>query len=353
MMTSGMAAVPSTIDDVTPQWLSAVLDGATVTDIRAERIAEDTGFSALLYRLHLVGEGVPSSVIVKLPAESEARGAMELLDGYQRELAFYRHVAGVAPIHTPRVHAARMIDGSADFVLVLEDLCDWDNADHLAGLSLDRARLCIEQLAGLHAWSSDSANAAVLANFPSIDTPVVRELLIPAFGPGWQIYLDKSSAGVSSAVARFAERFAEAAAQALPELTARSMLLHGDIRADNMFFDGDQLKVVDFQFASRGVGIADIAYLVSQGLPSQVRRGHDEALVREYLGHLSANGVIDYSFNEAWRHYRFAVAYLMVLPVTTLNGWDAMPDRSRALCLKLTERAVETIDDIDALEVFS
>ncbi|HEY6576020.1 MAG TPA: phosphotransferase [Mycobacterium sp.] len=351
MVTSGKAAVPSTIDDVTPQWLSAVLDGATVTDVSAERIAEDTGFSALLYRLHVVGDGVPSSLIVKLPAESEARGAMELLDGYQRELSFYRHVAGAAPMQTPRVYAARMVEGSADFVLVLEDLCDWDNADHLAGLSLDRARLCIEQLAGLHAWSSDGRNAAVLEAFPSIDTPIVRGLLIPAFGPGWQIYLDESSERVSSAVARLAGRFAEAAAQALPVLTERDMLLHGDIRADNMFFDGDRLKVVDFQFTARGVGAADIAYLVSQGLPTEVRRGHDEALVREYLEYLRAYGVTDYSFDEAWRHYRFAVAYLMVLPVITLNGWDAMPERSRALCLKLTERAVATIDDIDALEV--
>jgi hypothetical protein len=111
--------------------------------------------------------------------------------------------------------------------------------------------------------------------------------------------------------------------------------------------------VVDFQFASVGAGVADIAYLVSQGVPTEIRRGHDEALVREYLAHLSAFGVTDYSFDEAWRHYRFAVAYLMVLPVITLNGWDAMPERSRALCLKLTERAVATIDDIDAVEVFS
>src|SRR6185312_17219260 len=113
------------------------------------------------------------------------------------------------------------------------------------------------------------------------------------------------------------ERIAEAAGQALQALTEGSMLLHGDIRADNMFFDGDQLKVVDFQFASRGAGAADIAYLVSQGLPTEVRRGHDEALVREYLGCLAAHGVGDYSFDDAWRHYRFAVAYLMLLPVIT------------------------------------
>src|SRR6476646_10538007 len=158
MVASGMAAVPWTIGDVTAQWLTAALDGGTVNEIRAERIAEDSGFSALLYRVHLVGDGVPASVIVKLPAQSEARGAMELLGGYQRELSFYRHVAGRAPIQTPHVYVARMVKGSADFVLVLEDLRDWDNADHLAGLSLDRARLCIEQLAGLHAWSSEGGN---------------------------------------------------------------------------------------------------------------------------------------------------------------------------------------------------
>jgi thiamine kinase-like enzyme len=254
-------------------------------------------------------------------------------------------------METPYVYAAHMVEGTADFVLVMEDLCDWENADHLAGLSLDRARLCIEQLARLHAWST--RNTAVLEAFPSIDTPVMRELLVPAFGPGWQIYLAHSSEPVSAAVAAFAERFSEGAAQALPALTERQMLLHGDIRADNMFFDGDRLKVVDFQFAARGAGAADIAYLVSQGLPTEVRRGNDEAIVREYLSCLRAHGVTDYAFDEAWRHYRFAVAYLVVLPVITLNGWDAMPERSRALCMKLTERAVATIADINALELFA
>ena len=128
------------------------------------------------------------------------------------------------------------------------------------------------------------------------------------------------------------------------------MLLHGDIRADNMFFDGDRLKVVDFQFACVGAGATDIAHLVSQGLPVDVRRGRDEELVRRYLEHL---GDVGYSFDAAWRHYRLAVAYLMVLPVITLIGWDSMPERSRALCLTLTDRAVAAIDDIDACEEFT
>jgi hypothetical protein len=352
MMTSAAAEVPSSIDGLTPQWLTDAL-GVRVFDVRAEQIAQDSGFSSLLYRLHLTADGVPPTLIAKLPAQSEARGAMELLGGYRRELAFYQHVAGRAPMETPEVYTARMVAGTADFVLLLEDLQHWDNADHLAGLSMEQARVCIDALAGLHAWSTDDANSAALERVPSIDTPIARDLLVPAFGPGWEIYIEKSSTSVPSAVTRFAGQFTEGAAEALQALTDRSMLLHGDIRADNLFFDGDRLKVVDFQFASRGVGAADVAYLVSQGLPTKVRRGHDEALVGEYLERLAEHGVSDYSFEEAWRHYRFAVAYLMVLPVITLNGWDALPERSRALCLTLTDRAVATIDDIAALEVFS
>ncbi len=359
-MTLAEARVPRAIDEVTAGWLSEALRAGDVarnpmdiSAIRVEQIAQDTGFSSLLYRVHLTGDpGVPSTVIVKLPAQSEARWAMDLLGGYRRELSFYQYVAGSAPISTPHVYAARMVAESADFVLVLEDLRAWDNADHLAGLSMHRARLCIEQLAGMHAWSVTTADATVLDAFPSLDAPIVREILHPAFGLGWRVYRDRSAVAVPAAVARYAERFVELAPKALAALTVRTMLLHGDIRADNTFFDGDSLKIVDFQMASRGAGATDVAYLVSQGLPTEVRRGHDEQLVREYLARLAENGVIDYSFDEAWRHYRLAVAYLMLLPVIALVSWDTMPERSRALCLKLTERAVAAIDDLDATAVF-
>lgn len=360
MVSPGAVYVPSGIGEVTPQWLTAVLRGdangissATVTGLHAEQIALDTGFSALLYRLHLTGDGVPPTVIVKLPAESMARAAMEMLGGYRRELAFYQRIAPHAPITTARVYAAQTVGDSADFVLVMEDLGSWENADHLAGLSMERTRVCIEQLAGLHAWSVHSAPPDALEVFPSLDTPIAREIFVPAFAPAWEVYREKTTATIPSPVARYAQRFADHAPVALAALTERSMLLHGDIRADNMFFDGDQLKVVDLQMAALGAGAADIGYLVSQGLPTAVRRGHDEELVRTYSEQLREHGVTDYAFDEAWRYYRFAIAYLMLLPVVILNTWDTMGERSRALCLTLTDRAVAAIEDTDALVVFS
>lgn len=350
MATSSTAEIPSAIEEVTAPWLSGVL-GGTVAAARAERIAEDSGFSSLLYRVHLSGGAeLPETVIVKLPGTPEARGAMELLGGYRRELDFYRHVAGRAPIGTPKVYAAEIRDETTDFVLVMEDLRDWDNADHLAGLSLERARATSVALAGLHRWSMAPVNAAVRPVFPSLDTAAVRDLFIPVFGLAWPVYLEHTAHPVPASVARLAERFADYAPQALDALTRRDMLLHGDIRADNLFFSGAGMKVVDFQFACRGAGASDIAYLVSQGLPTEVRRGNDETLLREYLAHLD---IPDYTFGEAWRDYRMATAYLIVLPVITMMGWDGLPERSRQLIVTLTDRAAAAIDDIDALEAFS
>ncbi|PRC62095.1 aminoglycoside phosphotransferase, partial [Mycobacterium sp. ITM-2017-0098] len=72
------------------------------------------------------------------------------------------------------------------------------------------------------------------------------------------------------------------------------------------------------QLSAKGCGATDIGYLVSQGIPTPDRTGRDEGLVREYVDMLAGHGVTDYSFDEAWRHYRFAVAYYIVLPTLPL-----------------------------------
>ena len=350
MTSVGATLVPEGIDQLTAGWLTSAL-GATVSEVCAEQIAMDSGFSSLLYRLHLTGDGVPPTLIAKLPAVSDARGAMDLMGGYRREVAFYRDIAGQAPMATPDVYVAEIADNGVDFVLLLEDLADWDNADHLVGLSLDRARSCLESLAGLHAWSCRPANWVALEQFPSMDNPMIREAMVPAFGYGWQSYLEKSDSAVPERLAEFFEHFSDRAPAALSVLTEHDMLIHGDIRADNLFFDGDALKVVDFQFAARGSGVADLAYLVTQGLPVETRTGHDEALLREYLSHLADRGV-EYGFDAAWRDYRAAAVYLTLMPVVALLTWEVVPERSRRLCLTLTDRALAAINEIDALEVF-
>jgi aminoglycoside phosphotransferase (APT) family kinase protein len=343
------------------EWMTAVLrdggvigSGDRVTGLEAQRMAMETGFSSELYRLWLTGdEPVPRSVVVKVPTATVVREAMDLVGGYAREVAFYEHVAGRAPLSTPAVYLARIADDSTDFVLVLEDLGGWENADHLEGLSFERARQCVGQLAGLHAWSTRDDVAEIVEAFPRLDSPVTRQIFPVLFAEGWGVYREQARAPIPAAVSTFADGFGEHAVRALAALTERRMLVHGDIRADNMIFRDGRLAIVDFQLACRAVGAVDVGYLVSQGLTSEERDGRDEQLLRHYLERLADCGVRDYGFDEAWRHYRFAVAFFLLFPVSALRGWDLLPDRSRELCLRLIERSIAAIEDIDALAVFS
>jgi hypothetical protein len=54
---------------------------------------------------------------------------------------------------------------------------------------------------------------------------------------------------------------------------------------------------------------------------------------------------------EARRHYPHAVAYFTVLP-TPLLSRDCPAERSRRLCMRFVDRAVATIEETDAVEVF-
>jgi aminoglycoside phosphotransferase (APT) family kinase protein len=359
MARASVYPVPASVDDITAEWLTTVLrsqPGAQpalqVTGVRAEQFAQDTGFASQLYRLHLAGsDDVPATIVAKLPAEPEVRESVTLLGGYERELRFYQRLADRVPLSAPYAYAASMASGSDDFILLLEDLQDWENGDHLTGLSIDRTRLCLRELAALHAWSLAGPNSDVPGQFPSIGGAVARDLFVPLFDAGWQVYRDKTEQSVPKSVARYAEGFTSHATAALSAMTEQHALLHGDSRADNMFFDDDRLKVVDFQFMAYGSGASDVAYLVSQSLPTSARRGYDEALVREYLDYFYSHGIGNYAFDDAWRQYRAATAYWIIIPTILLIGWDNMPQRSQNLCLTLVDRAVAAIDDIGAFEV--
>jgi aminoglycoside phosphotransferase (APT) family kinase protein len=354
--------LPTTIATVDAAWLTGVLrdDGtlppdATVTAARSERIALETGFSSELWRVHLqtdtAGAG-PASVIVKLPTSTAVRQAMDMVGGYAREVAFYRDVAGRGPLATPRVHLARQAADGTDFVLVLEDLGAWENGNHFAGLPLDRARACLGQLAALHAWSAAPERRTELGgSFPSLDSPVTRQAFPLLAGEGWQQYVAHARTPVPPAVDAFVTALPERIGALLEALTEREVLLHGDIRADNLFFRGDDLAIVDFQLAAWGSGLVDVGYLVSQGLTPAERGGRDAELVREYLAALVAAGGPAVGFEEAWRHYRQAVALMLIFPLVAVRGWDALPPNARELCLRLVERSVATIVETDALAV--
>jgi Ecdysteroid kinase-like family len=173
--------IPESAEDVTPEWLTAVLTGAgelqagRVVAADWERVGEEFGFTGLVGRVELryeesAGE-LPGSLIVKLPMATgetasgwrarQERDPARMRQYYERcvrECRFYRETQVT---FAPRLYHAAADDSSQRAVLLLEDLSGGRQGDVLRGCSTEDAALVIDELAPFHAqWWGERALAS-------------------------------------------------------------------------------------------------------------------------------------------------------------------------------------------------
>ena len=113
-----------------------------------------------VFRAHLEGDGVPKSVVVKMPTlDTQARTAVcEDLEFYLCEVRFYQQIGLGSPLPPARPYYAEFDPATHDFVLVLEDLIGLRVADQTVGCTThDAETVSIDVIAELHAswWNSE------------------------------------------------------------------------------------------------------------------------------------------------------------------------------------------------------
>lgn len=358
-MTSTISRFPRAASELTADWLTHVLasagaiaPGSRIRNLRVERIAEGVGFASFLYRAHLDLENDgPATVIIKWPTDYAAY--LELAQSirlYEREVAFYNEVAPAAPVSAPRAYYAAFDQHTSEFIIVMEDLAELENADHLVGLSIGRVHAVLDELARFHAWGWDLKQAA--ANNPAflgLDDPRMAGLFGVGAAAGWSLFLEHGRATAPSDLVEVLNEYTSLVPGLLGALTEPATLINGDLRADNLFFSETGPHVtVDYQFAGRGCGMWDVAYLVGQGLTPAERDGRERDLVARYLETLAGLG-IDYPFDRAWQQFQLAVVAQIALPLTAMMSWETLNPRGNELLQVLMERCFQIIADSDAV----
>ncbi len=352
---------PTSIDEVTPEWLTTVLRtsgaidaGTTVISSPAKPFAEGLGFLSDLFRAELAydgGEG-PASVIVKFPtAMPTQRAIADGLQFYQRELRFYRELAPTAPFRVPQAHAAAMAEDSSDFVLVMDELAGLRGFDQIAGATGADAVVAARSLAAFHArfWGQDLSDLET--TFFPLDNPVHQVVLPQIFAAGWERCKAEGTEILTPEVTAYGDRYVELLPWALNELSTGATLVHGDWRADNLFLDDDgNLAVIDFQITGTGAGIYDLGYFLSQSMEPEDRVAAEPEVLSAYFGGLDDAGV-DYDREAELRSLRLTMAFCLIYPVSIFGGWDDVPANGQALMLAGLRRSVEAIVDHDALSL--
>ncbi len=293
-------------------WLEDVLDRAGIGDRLAglDVGVVGTGQVGDNVRCHLTwapgadgdGDGddgpapPPTSVILKLPSADEtSRATGGATRSYVREVGFYRDVAPSVDIRVPAVHHLWEDPPTNRFVLVMEDITPAETGDQLTGCSLDRAELAVDAAAALH--GSTWGRTDELAGLDWVDAPSEerraqhRELLAMVF-PGFvDRYGDRLGHDDLAVGHWLAERYGNwQATRTTPEC-----LVHGDFRLDNVLFGLDRpappITTVDWQTASLGSALNDVAYFLSGSLaPDRLAAVEDELLDRYRRG-LADRGV--------------------------------------------------------------
>lgn len=349
---------PSSIDDVTPAWLGGVL-GTTLTGMKPVRIGEGVGLMGEIYKVgleHAPGATGPASVVVKLPARTEGSRAQGVALGmYESEVRFYNELGPRTPSGLPRVDAAHIVSGTADFVIVMEDLSGLDQVDQSVGMTADQAAAAVRTLAEIHAAWWGKVQTPELEWIPSIVHDRIRMVdgMLPAI---WQGFAGGFGDALPEGGAALGDRFSRNYWNLMERFSSRPWtLLHQDYRVENLLFGAgpnrDGVVVIDWQGIGRGPAGYDVAYVLGGSVPVDVRRANERDLVAEYHRVLTANGV-DYALDAVWEDYRYGMV-LGGLAVTLFAAGtlDLTNDRAVGLVRSMAERHFTSALDHGGLEL--
>ncbi len=335
---------PCRPEDVTEAWLSAAL-GGQVDQFEIERFGEGVGIIGQVVRLKLGSSTLPfDSLVAKFPSPSQANRAVAgSYDMYGREVAFYRNIASQIPVRTPVCYHAEFDQATQDFVLLIEDLRDFDVGDQVAGCSVEQARTVVSAIAALHAstWQPRDRFSLISHN-----NPAQCNGMIAGFEMGWPVVLERFRELVPEAALIAGEKMAAATPRLLQEMSTPPVCLsHADVRLDNVFFGASEIALVDWQSVCTSAPEQDLAYFLTQNVPIDVVREHD--LEGLYLDELCAHGVAcpraDFE-----RRYRLCALYLLNYAVIIAGTLDLGNARGEALGRTLLGRCFASLDEMGA-----
>ena len=295
---------------------------------------------------------------MKSPSPFEENRAQGVgLGMYEAEIRFMKELDAHTTVRTPRVFLADIVSGTAEFVVVMEDLGHLVMGDQVEGVSVAMARDAVLTMADLHAgW------------WGKVQTPRdgvgAERGARPHRGPRPDV------AGAVDGLQREVRRLAAGGGRRggradLDQLLAVMnkiaewpwTLLHQDYRVDNLFFDADNrdepVVVIDWQGIGRGPAIYDLCYFLGGSLTIEDRRANEHELVEAYHARLVERGITDYPLETLRHDYRFG--HLTSCSTAVLVGatFDLANERGTALVDTLASRHFQAVVDNRSTELLS
>ena len=358
-------AIPATMADITPEWLTTALRAngycsSTVSSAEKVTIGQGVGILGELARVTLTYSApeakAPKTLIAKIPtSDPGGKGIAEMLGFYEKEVRFYNELTNTVGVRAARSYFAGGEPANIRYVVLMEDLGALPIGDQVNGASAEECRVLVCEMAKLHARWWNSAELAALDWIPPINSPQIKFAAL-AYAQSLEPFMQKFGEHLTDHQKQFAMKYLYRMNPMQDYFASgAATLCHGDLRLDNVFWgspdNSSPVTLIDWQIAIKGRGPYDIAYFLSQSVDPAIRAANEEALLKEYHRGLLDSGVKDYSFDQCWDDYRASTMGCLNYPVTAGGSIDLANERGLELATKMLDRSLSAIMDLKAYEV--
>jgi Ser/Thr protein kinase RdoA (MazF antagonist) len=127
-------------------------------------------------------------------------------------------------------------------------------------------------------------------------------------------------------------------------------LAHGDPHMGNLFVDGSRAGFFDWGMVMSKAGMWDVAYVICNSVPTEIRRAHERDWLDHYREELDRNG-ITLDAAAVWEQYRLYAVYSWNSAVSTAAmGSRWQPEARAHAAMVRTTTAIGDLDSVGLLE---
>jgi hypothetical protein len=312
--------LPLTIEDITPEWLTAALsDAAPGIDVRRVEVADvRNGFTTIVRAKIDVNEagraaGIPSQVILKGGFERFTRDFTGDYAIYPMamEVSSYQELPELG-LNMPKCWFAEFSDEQKQMMIVMEDLTlrEVSFCHGLKTLTAAQVRDRLTALAAFHARTWDSPEVKPggrYERFPPNGVAMFLDYMHHAnfYESGeWESYCGMPRGAACSNIFHdldWVTRALELGSKMADELP--SVLVHGDTHLGNLYFEADGTPGFFDALPRREPAMIEVAYHIVNALDPAVRRASDRDLVAHYRDELLRHGVKAPSLDDLMYQY--------------------------------------------------
>jgi len=331
--------------------------GISIQEVSIEPLAEGTGMMAdiskLTFKYNTQSPHLPLSVIAKYASENPTNREVAMnMNLYERETRFADELDPQTEARCPAFYFCGLDDDN--FLILMEDLSDYEVGDQAVGANLEQTELAIDELAKLHAAFWDKTSE--LKWVPGIANSYHADNMRNWSRTGWDPMVEAFGEFVPENVRGHRDRLLAAVpALQLERMSGPNTLCHGDFRMPNLLFGVEphhhRLAILDWQGPLIAKGMFDVALLLGQNTKIEIRQKEEKQLLNRYLDGLKTYGVEGLTFDFFWDDYRRCTLYNWVYAAVVAGTLDPTNEAGRAWMGQMVSRQSSASEDLEVFDL--